>query len=431
MEIALIETVKPGDNKDYNAGFGTTFDIKGSVLSYILRKLRGRLECFPTISYAYISAVFKKYGHSVKYYKNTLPDKFDVAILNGTIIRNKEDKDILRAIKTKGKTLVYGSFPSVCPEVYSNADTLIKGNFYSVFENIAKSSFVPEGIIENTASDDYDKLPFPDWSIFNYNKFSYAPILPGKPFFFMIRTSGCPYKCSYCPHTLTPLSEKRSISGLVSEMEYLKKKYYASRVHFKDACFDMSNDEIKEFKSLLDSRGIDIKWGIETRVDLLSKEKIDLYYSAGLRAIKIGVENPSKERLLNHKRIPPALEHTKKMIDYARKKGIRTNACYIIGFKDETKSDVKKTFTLAKYINSSYANFFILTPLPDTSYFKNSSIKIIDHRMEKRDNFNLVFKHENFTPKELKKLQRKALTGYYFRFKYLICRIIENFKSDI
>ena len=86
MEIALVDIKKPGDNKDFNGGFGTTFQIGNSLGARILSFLRSNLENIPTMSYAYISAIFKKYGNSVKYYMNKLPGPSDIILIHVFLI---------------------------------------------------------------------------------------------------------------------------------------------------------------------------------------------------------------------------------------------------------------------------------------------------------------------------------------------------------
>lgn len=430
MNIALIEFAKKGDNKDYNGGFGTTFDIYPSFKAWILKKTRLHYENFPTLIYAYISAIFKKYGHKVTYYKNKIPEDCDLALINVTAIRYKDEISALETISKSGKYKcgVFGAFATLKKELFKDADFIITGEPENAIGKIAKTGKIPSGVINSEPIKNTDNLPFPDWDIFNVKKFSYAPLLPGKPFVFMQRSRGCPYSCGYCPHIVLGKYRIRTIDNVISEMKYLKSKYNVKRVHFRDSCFYIEEKDIKNFSGKLIKKNLNIKWGIESRLDLLNKNVIDIMYDAGLRAVKVGIENASKKRLEMHGRIPPDIEHAKEIIDYCRKKGITTNACYIIGFPDENKEDIKATVKLAKWINSSYANFFILTPLPGTKFIENKHVEIIDNNWEHRDNFHLVYKHVNFNPKTMRKIQRKALTGYYFRLKWIFSHIKERFK---
>jgi len=45
--------------------------------------------------------------------------------------------------------------------------------------------------------------------------------------------------------------------------------------------------------------------------------------------------------------------------------------------------------------------------------------KIISNDFEEYNQFNLVFKHENFSKEELQKLLEKAYKKYYFRISYI------------
>ena len=431
MDIALIEINRSGDNKDYNNGFGTTFDISGSLQALILKKTRKHYENFPTLSYAYISAGFKKYGHNVTYYQNTIPDKCSLALINGTAIRFQEEQSVIQTINQNKKYPigVFGSLPTIHPELYSTANFLIRGEPENIVENIASTAVIPSGILPYTYAGDLNSLSFPDWDIYNIRQFSYAPLLPGKPFAFIQKSRGCPFQCSYCPHN--PLKEYRKIENVMEEIRYLKNRYHIHTLHFKDSCFMLTDNEMTFFHDFLQKEKIKIHWGMETRIDLLDKDKIDFLYETGLRAIKVGIENASLTTLQKHQRNFDSFAHAKELIHHCRKKGIRTNACYILGFPEEKLADVKQTIKLAQEIHSSFCNFFILTPLPGTDFESDAKLNIIDTNWEHRDNFHLVFKHPHFTNEELKKIQSDAICRYYFRPRWLSGHIMERLKTLI
>jgi radical SAM superfamily enzyme YgiQ (UPF0313 family) len=428
MNVALIEIVKPGDNKDYNNGFGTTFDLEKSIKTKILQRMRIFYEHFPTLSYAYISAIFKKYNNTVSYYKNQIPEIADLAIINTTAIRFSEELSAIKALKSKNiKVCVYGAMADALPEYYSDADIVITENYESVFELIAQKGLIISGIIKGEQRNDLDLIPIPDWDIFKPLNFSYAPLLPGKPFVFSRMSLGCPYQCSYCPHKNTKTYLKRSVENVINELVYLKDKYKVKRIHFRDSYFCLNDDEITIFNHLYHEKKLKIKWGIETRADYLNEKNIKALYKAGLRAIKLGIESASDKHLKKYNRTVTDINHVKNIIKLCRKLGIRTNACYIIGFPDETLNQIKATIKLSKKINTSFANFFIFTPLPKTDFIRDNMINITDNTWEQRDNFHLIFEHKNFTPIRLRKLQKKAITGYYFRCKWILLYIVEKF----
>ena len=95
MNIALVDIKKLGDNKDFNGGFGTTFQVGNSLGARVLSSLRSNLENIPTMSYAYISAIFKKYGNSVKYYINKIPKLSDIILIHVSLIRHNEEVNFI------------------------------------------------------------------------------------------------------------------------------------------------------------------------------------------------------------------------------------------------------------------------------------------------------------------------------------------------
>ncbi len=421
MEIALIEIKKAGDNKDYNAGFGTTFNLKTTPLTFVLKKTRKHLEKFPTISYAYISAIFKKFNHVVNYYQNALPIDCSLALLNVTAIRHKQEIQIINEIKRKKKYKigVYGALATVMPELFKNVDFIITGEPENAVFSIAKTGKIPQGIVKSLYVEELDSLPFPDWDIFDVKKFSYSPLLTYKPFLFMQSSRGCKFSCSYCPHRLNGKYRKRSIQNVLDEMLYLKEKYRVKGIHFRDSYFNFNENEAQEFLSEMIKRRLDIKWGMETRIDSLNTKLVDILYDAGLRAVKTGIESSDMKLLEKFNRMSPDLEHAKNVIRYCNGKKIKSNACYILGFPSQDKTLLKKTLDLSFEIKSTFANFFILTPLPGTNFDTIFDLEITDENLNHRDNFHLVFKHENFTNKELRKIQANFISRYYFRYSWI------------
>ena len=82
--------------------------------------VRSNMENFPTMSYAYIAAIFKKYGHQAKYSvnENQNVDMFDVLLIHASLIRHNEEIKFLTKIRHKIKIGVYGPLATIKPELF-------------------------------------------------------------------------------------------------------------------------------------------------------------------------------------------------------------------------------------------------------------------------------------------------------------------------
>jgi radical SAM superfamily enzyme YgiQ (UPF0313 family) len=82
---------------------------------------------------------------------------------------------------------------------------------------------------------------------------------------------------------------------------------------------------------LILSKGLNIRFGIETRTDKLDEEQLRLLHRAGLRSVEIGIESANEEMLLENLRKAPGKEQQEAIIDLCHRLGIRVIANYILG----------------------------------------------------------------------------------------------------
>jgi len=421
MKVTLLNIQEPGDNKDYNGGFGTTWQIGNSFLSKILEKMRSKGEYFPLVSYGYLAAILKQNGHEVEFIENKIPENSDLIILHGSLICYNKEIEFLKKIKekTKSKIGIVGPFASVKPELFKNySDFIILGEPEQTIFNIKNK--IPKGLIKSEYIKDLDILPYPDWSIFPFEKFSYSPIIQKKPFTFILSSRGCPYTCSYCPYKVFGNYRERNPIKVVDEIEYLQKKYGIKGLMFRDPMFSLNPEKTRILAEEIIKRKIKIEWGCETRLDKLDKKFLDILYDSGLRAIKVGIESVNNEILEKSRRKPIPKKHQEEIINYCNKKGIKVIGFYIIGLPNDTEETIKATIKYAKKLNTDFVNFTICTPIPGTQFFEEVKNDLITYNWEEFDNFHVVFKHKYLTKEKLLNLQERAITGYYFRPRYIL-----------
>ena len=108
---------------------------------------------------------------------------------------------------------------------------------------------------------------------------------------------------------------------------------------------------------------------IAVAVFRLDTEIIDLMVESGCRYIDVAIEAGSERVTRDIVLKPLDFDHAKKMIAYARKKGIFVGANFIIGFPTETWDEIRQTIKLAEEINVDYAKIFIAIPLRNTELY--------------------------------------------------------------
>jgi len=209
---------------------------------------------------------------------------------------------------------------------------------------------------------------------------------------------------------------------LFSDVASLVSRYKVRGIQFRDPTFGIDRIQVRDFCRYLIDNKIKIKFGIETRLDLLDKEILELMFRAGLRNLNVGIETIDERVARLNKRKLSRFRFQEEIIEYCKKLGIKVSAFYIFGLQGDTEESIKKTIDYAVKLNTNIAQFTISCPYPGTKYYDdlNSRGLITEKDFEKFDSSRLVFEHENLTAEQLLQLRDYAFRRYYFRLGYLI-----------
>ena len=110
-------------------------------------------------------------------------------------------------------------------------------------------------------------------------RFSSRPVGGGYP---LLASRGCPEFCTYCPHRILAGYRVRSIGNIVDEMERLCDQVPRPYVIFRDPLFTEQRDRVVELCDAIQSRGLNLTFEAETRLDRLDVDLLDTLYAAGL-----------------------------------------------------------------------------------------------------------------------------------------------------
>jgi len=421
-------------NKDLAGGFGTATYFGNSLGAKLLTKAKGKSIVMPSLTLAYLAAIFKKNNHQVSFTDDyqSIKAPVDLILIISSIVDYRFDLAIAGYLREKfnqANVGFIGTFASVKPEFYqSTADFVIIGEAEGYFlQNPPRESL--RGLIRASMVEDLNALPFPDWSIFPYQKFSYFPTLYQKPFLPIMASRGCPYSCFfYCPYPLLSgrICRQRSVENLIAEVKYLINNFKIKSLLFRDPIFTLNRKFVREFAEQLIAQKIKIAWACETRLDLLNEELIDLFYQSGLRAFNVGIESSDPNILKDFKRLPIKEDHQEKIIRYCEKKGINISAFYILGLPTDTPGSIKKTIAYAKKLNTNTAQFTICTPYPGTLFYEEVKDKIYEKDWEKFNAYTPVFTLANLSHDQLLFYKEKAHVSYYFRLIW-IWKFLKNY----
>jgi radical SAM superfamily enzyme YgiQ (UPF0313 family) len=302
------------------------------------------------------------------------------------------------------------------PDIFRDvSDFIIIGEPEWAILEFTRGNLELRGQIEICQTGLLDDLGYPDWEVFPHKLFSYFPSLPKRPFFPVLSSRGCPYNCGFCPYVVGQGDKwrTRSIDSVISEIKYLREKYNARSILFRDPIFTMKMERAAEIAERIMKDVSGIEWSCETRLDKLTPDLIDLMYKSGLRSINIGIESYNNEILERAGKKTIDHEYQEKIISHMNRLGIRVAGFYIIGLLDDTKESIARTIDYSKKLNTFTAQFCMLTPFPGTKLYSE---------------VEPVVKLDNITPYELIQLKNQAYSSYYLRLAWIFKHTFQTIK---
>ncbi len=217
----------------------------------------------------------------------------------------------------------------------------------------------------NCNDSELETLPAIDWDLVDVRK-CFRQFPHCKRMLYMYTSRGCPFRCTYCYNTMFYNSQhrKRPLSYVLSEIEYLEKKYGLDGVNFSDELLLLTDDEIEEMRAFRENKGLRFFWGAETRADTYKDiEKLRRMYDAGCRWLMLGLETGSTA---TREKIGKPMDHEliRRFIDMCTDVGITIFGSFIIGFHNETPEQLRETVSFAQSLNvdAFLFNYYVVIP---------------------------------------------------------------------
>jgi anaerobic magnesium-protoporphyrin IX monomethyl ester cyclase len=198
-------------------------------------------------------------------------------------------------------------------------------------------------------------------------------------------------------------------------MQELCGRYKGVHVVIRDPLYTLDRDRCFQIAAEIRARGLELSYECETRMDDLDEELIRAMHASGLREISFGVESPDPIVLKKVARRFIPHEHMREMIKLCWKLGIATIGFYVIGFLQDTEESIQELIRFAMDLDTTYANFKILTPYPGTPQFKQLKPLIFETDWERFDGYTLNFRHPTLTPRRARLMLGMAYSRYFFR----------------
>ncbi|MDP2690462.1 MAG: radical SAM protein, partial [Deltaproteobacteria bacterium] len=199
--------------------------------------------------------------------------------------------------------------------------------------------------------EDLDKLPFPDFDLFRYDRLDEYVYLKSA---FVMCSRGCHFNCSYCcNHQLReiyPNKRKylrfRSVENVIREIESLRAKYPGiAKIRFGDDTLAQDKEWFRELVEQYKKR-VGLPFSTNDRVNNINEETVALYKEAGCFCVDMGIE--SGNDYIRNKLFDRHVSKEKMIAAFRlmKKNGIQTGSFNIIGAPGETMSSMLDTVKL-------------------------------------------------------------------------------------
>ena len=265
---------------------------------------------------------------------------------------------------------------------------------------------------------DLDSLPWPARHHLPMHNYHDEPGNIPRPSVQMWASRGCPFKCSFCawPQIMYGGNQYRFRNpvDVVDEMEFLVREWGFQSVYFDDDTFNIGKKRLREICREIRRRHLDVPWAAMARADLMDEELLAELSSAGLVAIKYGVESGSQE-LLSRCGKTLYLEKARKGIELTEKLGIKYHLTFMFGLPGETRESAQKTVDMALALNAESAQFTIATPFPGSSFFDQMKRegRLREDDFASFDGYhNAVIRTEGLSSSDLEEIVEDARTRF-------------------
>ena len=405
-------------NKDTVAGgYGSRFQGH-SFTTRFEKNVRRVLQNLPSIHIGYLAAIFTGAGHEVVISRTDEVLDGDLAIVLTSLVDYRHEREWADSVRKRGTKVGFvGTAATHLPQLFARfGDFIISGEPEAAAIRIAAGED-PKGLVMSAAIDDLDSLCFPRWDVVKPHGFGYTNrkafgLTRAVP---MLTSRSCPEKCTYCPHRITAPFRARSDENVLDELSELCVLYKRLHVVIRDPLYTLNRDRCLRISQGIRARGLRLTFECETRMDDLDEQLIREMHASGLRAINFGVESPDPFVLKKVARRFIPHEHMRRMIKLCWKLGVTTTAFYVIGFLQDTEESIEKLIRFAVDLDSTFANFKILTPYPNTPQFKQLNPLINDTDWEHFDGYTLNFRHPQLTARRARLMLGMCYSRFFLR----------------
>ncbi|MFH1798713.1 MAG: radical SAM protein [Candidatus Omnitrophota bacterium] len=387
-----------------------------------------------------------------EYIRNFKPDVIGFTALSMEINSARAFAFYAKQVKSEIVTIIGGPHVSALPRTVladRNVDYVFRGEAEVGFSYFIKhfssnerlnspglGYLKGEDLIFNDSSviDELDDIPFPDYQKMQFEKYPKMYFMKRFPSAPILSSRGCPFTCTFCAgHMVSGRKwRSRSVDNILMEIEYLSRKYNIREINFWDDNFTFDRSRTEEFCGRFKKLNKHIIWWCPNgvRLETLDKSILVKMKQSGCYSVAFGVESGS-EKIQQDMKKRISFKKLKEMSEFSHSIGLRTQGFFILGYPTEKEEDILATIKLARTLPFLRASFSLFQPIAGSEIYQC----LVDQKLINEEDavINACDYSKANVPTyyikdlaKIKRLQRKAILGFYFRPKIFLRVLLEN-----
>ena len=347
-------------------------------------------------------------------------------------------------LSPKAVVALGGPHPSVAPEhaldYLKRADVAFMGEAERSFTELARQlqetgefsreqlaglAWMESGSLRTNPQDfckDLDSLGHPAWDLIPPSHY-HAEMLSGFtkriPAAVLPTGRGCPMRCTFCSARSIDghMPRKHSVSHLLEDIELFCNKYGVREIRVIDDAFTVNKNYVLNFCETVSRSGFDVVFSlpIGVHINTLDEQVLDALKTIGVYNIQVALESGS-QRIVDAMKKHIQLDEAVDKIRLIAAKGFLITCYFIIGYKDETVEDLKKSIRLSLRLPLARIHINSFLPFPGTEVFdqlvSEGKIKDIPWHLQHFETVNCSFA-QGLSQKELTRWRIWWLIRFY------------------
>ena len=266
-----------------------------------------------------------------------------------------------------------------------------------------------------------DELPMAAWDRVDIDP--YREIWMKKYGYFSLNiatTRGCPYKCNWCAKPIYGNRyNSRSPEKVMDEIDYLIKRFDVQYFWMCDDIFGLKPNWVQRFRDEKQKRGLDFRYKIQSRVDLMLKDdNLDALVASGVDIVWVGAESGS-QKILDAMDKGTKVEQIYEATHKLKAHGARIAFFLQFGYLGETWSDIQQTIRMVLDLMPDEIGISVSYPLPGTKFYDKVKSELGSKaNWTDSDDLDLMFQN-TYPPVFYKTLHRYVHNRYRIRKGWL------------